>query len=158
MAQSEWRISSRSTRAFWYARSVKDIVRVTKGDTLYALIVRRGVPMKGAQFLTPETAPFQLGLMEHPKGHTIRAHSHPSQQYDVHSMSEFLYLERGSIRATVYDEQWSVLTVETLCAGDALLLLAGGHAFEVLEDCRMFEVKQGPYPGESRAKTYQRQP
>lgn len=130
------------------------ILRVTKGDTVYALIIRRGFPVNGVEFFTPETSPFQLGLMEHPKGHTIRAHSHVSQKYDVHTTSEFLYIERGSLRATIYDEEWKVLATETLSAGDVILILAGGHAFEVLEDCRMFEVKQGPYPGEQKAKVY----
>lgn len=154
MARSEWRISSRSTRAFWYARSVKDIVRVTKGETLYALIIRRDVPMKGVQFLTPETAPFQLGIMEHPKGHIIPTHCHPVQQYDVRTMSEVLFLERGSIRVTIYDGNWGEIATEVLSVGDVLLLLAGGHKFEVLEPCRMVEVKQGPYPGEQKAKIF----
>ena len=33
-------------------------------------------------------------------------------------------------------------------AGDVILLAKGGHGFEVLEELEMFEVKQGPYPGE----------
>lgn len=133
---------------------MNDILRIIKGGTLYALIVRRGVPVKGAQFLTPETAPFQLGIMEHPKGHTIPAHYHPVEQYDVRTMSEVLFLERGSVRVTIYDGNWGEVATEILCAGDILLLLAGGHMFEVLESCRMVEVKQGPYPGEQKAKVY----
>ena len=27
------------------------------------------------------------------------------------------------------------------------MLMAGGHGFRVLEDCKMIEVKQGPYAG-----------
>ena len=27
------------------------------------------------------------------------------------------------------------------------MLMTGGHGFRVLEDCKMIEVKQGPYSG-----------
>ena len=33
-------------------------------------------------------------------------------------------------------------------AGDVVLLIEGGHGFEVMEDVEMIEVKQGPYAGE----------
>lgn len=29
--------------------------------------------------------------------------------------------------------------------GDVILLAAGGHGFEMLEDAEMIEIKQGPY-------------
>ena len=35
-----------------------------------------------------------------------------------------------------------------LGAGDVVLLIEGGHGFEVIEEVEMFEVKQGPYVGE----------
>ena len=35
-----------------------------------------------------------------------------------------------------------------LRAGDVILLIKGGHGFEVLEELNMVEVKQGPYVGD----------
>jgi hypothetical protein len=32
-------------------------------------------------------------------------------------------------------------------AGDVILLISGGHGFEVVEEVEMFEVKQGPFGG-----------
>ncbi|NHZ85953.1 MAG: hypothetical protein GWP19_08740, partial [Planctomycetia bacterium] len=32
---------------------------------------------------------------------------------------------------------------------DVILLIKGGHGFEVLEDIEMFEIKQGPYVGKN---------
>jgi hypothetical protein len=37
---------------------------------------------------------------------------------------------------------------------DSVVLLTEGHQIEYLEDTRMFEVKQGPYPGFKNAKIY----
>ena len=33
-------------------------------------------------------------------------------------------------------------------AGDIILLAAGGHGFEVIEEVEMVEIKQGPYLGD----------
>ena len=32
--------------------------------------------------------------------------------------------------------------------GDVILLVSGGHGFEMLEESEIIEVKQGPYAGE----------
>ncbi len=37
---------------------------------------------------------------------------------------------------------------QLLGEGDAVVLVRGGHGFQVLEDLEMIEVKQGPYMGE----------
>jgi hypothetical protein len=34
-------------------------------------------------------------------------------------------------------------------AGDVILLVKGGHGFEVLETLNMVELKQGPYAGDA---------
>ena len=34
-----------------------------------------------------------------------------------------------------------------LNSGDTVLLLTGGHGFNLLEDSKIIEVKQGPYGG-----------
>lgn len=127
---------------------------ILKGDIPYALVFPSGIPAAGPVFLTSKELPFQVGLAGHPAGHTIRPHQHPPQKYHVESMSEFLYVESGKLKATIYDEKWNVLGEETLGAGDAILLLRGGHGFEVVEECRFFEVKQGPFPGDANAKTF----
>ena len=38
--------------------------------------------------------------------------------------------------------------VYVLESGDVILLVNGGHGFEVIEEIEMIEVKQGPYIGE----------
>lgn len=36
--------------------------------------------------------------------------------------------------------------------GDLIVLLSGGHGFEILEDTKFFEVKQGPFIGTDNDK------
>src|SRR6185369_5395734 len=61
---------------------------------------------------------------------------------------EVLFIRRGRLRVDFYDETKQYLSSRILEAGDVILLIQGGHGFEVLEDLEMFEVKQGPYVGE----------
>ena len=133
-------------------------LRIEKNGDLYALIVPHGLPVEGARFLTSQESPFQVGVMERPTGYIVQPHQHVQVSLQVSSVSEFLYIERGRVKAVIYDDAWRVIGEEILVAGDVILLLAGGHKFEVLEQCRMVEVKQGPYPGASRAKIYHDQP
>ena len=40
-------------------------------------------------------------------------------------------------------------------AGDVVLLLDGGHSFDIIDDARMIEIKQGPYVGEADKLRYE---
>ena len=42
-----------------------------------------------------------------------------------------------------------------LSPGDVILLISGGHGFEVLEDLNMVEVKQGPYTEDRDKKRFE---
>ena len=42
-----------------------------------------------------------------------------------------------------------------LKSGDVILLVSGGHDFEMLEDTEMIEVKQGPYAGEDDKECFE---
>lgn len=128
--------------------------RIEKNGRLYALVVPRNLPVDGVQFLTPQESPFQVGVMERPAGYSVHPHRHPPASLPISSVSEFLYIERGRVRAVIYDDGWTVIGEELLSAGDGLLLLAGGHSFDILESCRMIEVKQGPYLGDEQAKVF----
>lgn len=39
-----------------------------------------------------------------------------------------------------------------LLTGDTIFLVDGGHGFEMLEDTKIIEVKQGPYLGKDEDK------
>jgi hypothetical protein len=60
-----------------------------------------------------------------------------------------LFLRKGKLRVDFFDECQNYLESRILESGDVILLATGGHGFEVLEEVEMFEVKQGPYAGES---------
>jgi mannose-6-phosphate isomerase-like protein (cupin superfamily) len=67
---------------------------------------------------------------------------------EVQFTQEVLFIRKGRLRVDFYDTRQHYLRSCVLGAGDVILLIKGGHGFEVLEDVEMIEVKQGPYVGE----------
>lgn len=131
------------------------IERIEGNGMLYAMVFRHSLSVgDGVRFLTPNDYPLQLGLIERKQGYSFRPHIHNDFRYEVNTTQEFLYVEHGRIRAKIYDHAWQVIAETELGPGDFLLSVAGGHSFDVLEDVRLVEVKQGPYPGDSYAKRF----
>lgn len=67
----------------------------------------------------------------------------------MHFTQEVLFIRRGKLRVDFYTTEHEYLESRVLQAGDVILLIQGGHGFEVLEEVEMIEVKQGPYAGEA---------
>ncbi|HEX7708117.1 MAG TPA: hypothetical protein VF701_16775 [Thermoanaerobaculia bacterium] len=124
------------------------IERIVLDDVLYAIVIRRDFREPGVHFVTPGDFSQQLAYMSRPMGHQIPAHYHRDVKRDVHRTLEVLVIRSGRIRVDFYDDARQRFGSRTLDAGDVILLAQGGHGFEVLEDCEMYEIKQGPYLGD----------
>lgn len=138
---------------------VMDDVRVIKsgGQTL-AIFVHRGVAVPdGMRFFTTPDQILQTGIFERDTGYRVAAHKH-REHAGPSKLGEFLYIESGRAKVTVYHDDWTVAGEEVVGTGDFLLLLEGGHAVEMLEPTRFIEVKQGPYPGDAVAKIFRDHP
>lgn len=132
---------------------------IEKNGQIFALVFRKSHRPDGVNFLTPDDYTLQVGMIEHPAGRHIRDHVHnPKIHYEVDTTQEFLYIEKGKIKATIYDFDWSVIKEVILEAGDILLQVSGGHGFDVIEPCYLIEVKQGPFPGDKLMKFYREDP
>jgi mannose-6-phosphate isomerase-like protein (cupin superfamily) len=115
---------------------------------LRAIIVSAGYDETGIQFFTPNVLSQQLASMSYPAGKVIPAHVHNPVRREVFYTQEALFIRRGKLRVDFYSQQQEYRTSRVLEAGDVILLISGGHGFEVLEALNMVEVKQGPYAGD----------
>ena len=86
--------------------------------------------------------------MNRPSGYVIQPHLHNPVERDVQYTKEVIFVKSGKVRVDFYDEDKNYLESTILQQGDVILLAYGGHGFEMIEDCEMIEVKQGPYAGE----------
>lgn len=124
------------------------IERISSGDCLLAIIISDHISEEGCNFLTPDNFSQQLALIKHPAGAKIDPHVHNPVPREVIYTQEVLIIQKGALRVDFFDENRHYLENRVLRSGDVMLIAAGGHGFEVLEEVEMIEVKQGPYAGE----------
>lgn len=124
------------------------IEKIEHHGEMLALVVRAEFSKPGISFFTPNELSQQLAYMQHPAGKIIDAHVHNPVTRTVEYTQETLFIRRGMLRVDFYDDNQTYLESRVLNAGDVILLIKGGHGFEVLEELEMFEVKQGPYAGD----------
>jgi len=122
-----------------------------QGKTL-ALIVRARFNNEGVNFVTGENSPLQVGVLKHPQGFKIKPHIHRASRRIIDSIQEVLHVEYGRMGVNFYDDNGEQIGSAVINMGDTILLIAGGHGFDILEDSKMIEVKQGPYEGVERDK------
>ena len=134
----------------------KIIKKIYDGEELLAIIITSEFSEKGIHFFTPDDFSQQLGYMNHPKGKVILPHIHNPIPRKVEYTQEVLFIKSGKIRVDFYDLSREYLESHNLSENDVILLIKGGHGFEVLEDLEMFEIKQGPYVGDSDKTRFER--
>lgn len=124
------------------------IEQVIDHNQLLALIVTHEFNKPGIHFFTPNELSQQLAYMHHPTGKVIEPHVHNPVNRQVQYTQEVLFIKKGKLRVDFYNDQQQYLESRILESGDVILLVTGGHGFEVLEEIEMIEVKQGPYVGD----------
>ena len=126
----------------------KMVEHITHDSELLALILSNKFKASGTHFITPSDFSQQLAYMHHPAGKVIEPHIHKLAHREVQYTQEVLLIKSGKMRVDFYGEEQQYLESRVLEKGDVILLIKGGHGFEVLEELEMIEVKQGPYLGE----------
>ena len=114
-----------------------------------AIVVRSSYRRDGIEFFTPAEYSQQLAYMKRPSGYVIAPHVHNAVKREVQFTREVLFIRSGRVRVDLYDDDRRRVRDVVLGAGDVILLARGGHGLEMLEECEMIEVKQGPHVGEA---------
>ena len=78
-------------------------------------------------------------------GEKIQRHIHNKNVRKVETTSEAIYIINGKIEVEIYDNSKNFIKKIDVNRGQLILLIQGGHAMNVLEDSKFFEIKQGPY-------------
>lgn len=131
------------------------VEEIKKKDKLLAMIIRNDFVCDGVDFITPNEYSQQVAYMHHPTGKVIAAHVHNMVHRNVVLTQEVLVIKKGVLRVDFYDEYEDYLESRDLHAGDIILLVSGGHGFQVLEEVEMIEIKQGPYAGDNDKKRFE---
>jgi hypothetical protein len=129
------------------------VERITANGELAALVIRAGSKGDGAQFVTPDDATLQVGILSHRAGTDVGRHVHLPLERQVTGTAEVLIVQSGYCAVDIYDGEDLVATRE-LGPSDIAVLCRGGHNLRVLEDTVLVEVKQGPYLGMTEKVRY----
>lgn len=124
------------------------INRIIYKEKIIAIIIKKNYEKEGISFFTPEDFSQQLAYMKRPTGYKIEPHVHNKVQRSVFYTQEVLMIKSGRVKVDFYDDDRVFVQSKVLESGDVILLASGGHGFEMLEECEIIEVKQGPYCGE----------
>lgn len=114
---------------------------------LLAIVVREDFRGGRYNFLTPDDFPMQLGVNFYGPGEHIQPHVHVDTRRDVRTQQELLFLKRGRAVLHLYTADREPAHDIELRSGDCVLLAAGGHGLDILEEAQLIEAKQGPYLG-----------
>jgi hypothetical protein len=119
----------------------------------HGLVLARHIPAdaawkEGLQFFSGDDEYIQVGVWGYSKGKELRAHIHNEVTREVLWTQEVLFVRKGKIRANIYDTKEIKVAELDVAAGDIIMLLRGGHGYDILEDgTQVLEIKNGPYVG-----------
>lgn len=117
------------------------------------LVLARYIPAEdawagGLNFFSPDEDFIQVGTWGYDNGKELLAHTHNEVERNVLWTQEVLYIRKGRISVEVYDTNETVVDKWQASEGDVVILLRGGHGYQILEDgTQVLEVKNGPYVG-----------
>jgi hypothetical protein len=117
------------------------------------VVLARHIPAADAwsaplQFFSDDADFIQAGAWSYDAGKALLAHTHNVVPRSFDWTQEVLFIWKGSIRANVFDRQLQKVADFVAREGDVVIMLAGGHGYDILEDgTRVLEVKNGPYVG-----------
>ena len=117
------------------------------------LVLARHIPAEdawgdGLKFFSPDGDYQQVGTWGYNRGKALLAHTHNEVSREVLWTQEVLSVRSGRLKAGIFDTSDHKVGEVDAGPGDLLILLRGGHGYEILEDdTQVLEIKNGPYVG-----------
>lgn len=122
------------------------IKNITHKKQILAIIIKGNyLSKKGVNFFTNPKLNQQVAFMNHPTNHLIQPHIHKNKMRRIKSATEVLIILDGILKVNFFDNKKKYIFSKLIKKNDIIILLSGGHGFEVKKKCKMIEVKQGPY-------------
>lgn len=118
-----------------------------KGEKL-AIFIPSSSWTKGLTFFSEDKDFVQVGTWVYDKGVQLQSHIHNELRRESSRTQEVIFVKSGRVAAHIFDETGNFVERIELGPGDTLILLKGGHGYEIIDDdTYVLEVKNGPYPG-----------
>jgi hypothetical protein len=115
-------------------------------------IIWADVETSHTTFFSPAESSFQFGLLAHEAGYIEDPHYHKAVTRTINDLQQMFVVQRGIVDVMLYTDDGVLFRTVRLAAGDAIVLIHGVHAIEVIEDFQALSVKQGPFLGDEEDK------
>ena len=103
---------------------------------------------EGLHFFSKDNDFQQVGVWTYNTGRKLLQHKHIEALRSINRTQEVIFVRSGKVRADIYGMDDQFIESVNLVRGDILILLNGGHGYEILEDnTQVLEIKNGPYLG-----------
>jgi hypothetical protein len=128
-------------------------VEVVERDGItYAEILWADTRVEKTKFFSPPESSFQFGLLAHEKGYVEEPHYHKAVKREIDDLQQMFVMQRGVVDIQLFTDDGDRHRTVRLGPGDAIVLIHGVHALEVIEDFQAISVKQGPFMGDEEDK------
>lgn len=121
---------------------------ITKDGVTYAEVIWAGIRVDRTTFFSPAESSFQFGLLAHDAGYAEEPHYHKAARRVITDLQQMFVVQRGVVDVQLFSDKGEMFKVIRLKQGDAIVLVHGAHAIEVVEDMQCLSVKQGPFLGD----------
>jgi hypothetical protein len=121
---------------------------IKKDGVTYAEVIRAGTRVDRTTFFSPAKSSFQFGLLAHGAGYAEAPHYHKPARRVITDLQQMFVVQRGLVDVQLFSDEGEMFEVIRLTQGDAIVLVHGAHAIEVVEDMQCLSVKQGPFLGD----------
>lgn len=118
----------------------------------YAEIIWAGTEVVKTRFFSAPESSFQFGLLAHQSGYQEPPHYHREIKRTITDLQQMFVVQRGKVAVQFFAGDGTLLREVELGPGDAINLMHGAHAIQVLEDMQCISVKQGPFQGDTMDK------
>ena len=116
------------------------------GEKISCIVYRDSDWSKGLNFITPNEMFIQAGSWWYDKGKILAKHIHKDFDRVATRTQESVYVKRGSMKVSLYNDEQELFKEFVLHQGDLAVFGFGGHGYEILEDdTQIIETKNGPF-------------
>lgn len=129
-----------------------EAIEIKEGELVLARHIPATAAWKdGLNFFSNDNDFIQVGIWGYGAGKELKAHIHNEVKREVLWTQEVLFVRSGKLRANIFDTQETKVAELEVNAGDVIILLRGGHGYDILEEgTQVLEIKNGPYVGPDR--------
>ena len=131
----------------------KNIKNISHNDELYSSIFDLNNINEGLDFLTNNDSFVQVGTWKYEKGKILDAHYHNTFERKSYITQEVVLVLEGTIICNLYTTDGEFIASEKIKENQLIIQFQGIHEYEILENSKVLEIKNGPYFGPDKDRT-----